>query len=289
MWNHIVKSESNLIKAIGKIRKLEKHLEISPPEKTVNLCYLLFTTICILTVCADAYSYASLTKSALRTFTFAKVDIYDIHWSIELFAFIIRQFAINYGSFFVHYFGVFYIILCRYMVLILKIHAVKNEKTIKTRFITFELCNICFIRYGTILSVFNTLNLILGFPIFLGSSYNACDILLSVLKIWKSGHDVVFRDISFLVNSFMLFTAISFTASDVNEVDKSAKNSNIKILRTLSSKDRSQIKESIDGLSQMCYSPPFALNGWDIFEFTKSFYVTAIGSFATYSLLIINL
>lgn len=289
MWNQIIKCEANLTKSIEKIRKLEKLLEISPPEKTVKFCYIFFSAICILTICADAYSFAYLSKIAVRTFSFGMVYNGNIHWAIALFAFIMRQFAMNYGNFLVQYFVIFYIIVCRCMKLILTRHSDKNEFTIKRRFITVEQCKNCFIRYRTILSAFNSVNSILGFPIFLGTSYIACEILLSGLKIWKFGYEILFRDIFLFVRHFSLFTAVTFTASDVSEADNEAKNSHIQIMRTLTSEDRRQIKEDIEGLSQMCYSPPFVLRGWGFFEFTKRFYVTAIGCLTTYTLLIINL
>lgn len=289
MWNYIIKREAKLTETIKKLRKLETLLKISHLEKTVKFCYLLFTTICILIVCVDAYCYHSLTERAMRIFTFGTVKVHDVDWSIALLFVIILQFTLHYEYFLVQYFGIFFVIVCRYMVLILSRHVEKNQHIIKRQFVTSEHSKICFIRYDAILSVFDVLNSILGFPIFLVSSYSACEILLSALKIWESAHGVSLRDITFLLSSFILFTAITFSASDVNEVDKRAKKSNIKILRSLSNKDRIQIKENIEGLPQMCYSPAFALTGWNIFEFTRSFYVTAVGCFVTYSLLIINL
>lgn len=289
MWNYIIKYESNFIEAIKKIEKLEKLLEMSHPEKTIKYCSLLLSTICILSVCTDAYSYDLVSKWVIRNFTIGTRDPDDIHWSIVLFSFIIYQFMAQYGYFFVNYFVSFYVIVCRYMVLIISKHIQMNERIIKRRFTTSNNCDICFIRYDTILALFDTANSILGFPIFLGSSYNACGILLSALNIWTSKNGISMRDICFLLSSFVLFTTTVFAAAAVNEVDKRAKKSNIRVLRSLSNKGRSEIKESIAGLFQMCYSPSFSLTGWDIFDFTKSFYFTAIGCFVTYALLIINL
>lgn len=287
MWSHINKGETNFIETIQKLRKLEKFLEISAPEKTIKLCYLLFTTMCILSVCADAYGYNWITKWAVRNFTFGTIN--DNHWSIALFSFIIYEFLMQYGYFFVQYFGNFYVIVCRYMVLILTRHVELNECIIKRQFIISKNCEICFIRYDTILTLFDSVNSILGFPIFLGSCYNASSILLSALNIWKLRQDVSLTDIYFLISNFLMFTVTAFSASAVNEADKKAKKSNIRVLQSLSNKERCEVKERFVGLSQMCYSPAFALTGWDIFEFDKRFYFTAIGCFATYSLLILNL
>lgn len=289
MWNHIIKCEANLIEVIRKLRKLEKLLEISPPEKTVKFCCLLLIKACILSVYADIHDYDSLSKLAIRNFTVGTKDSSDFHWSIRLVAFITDRFAMQYEYFFVNYFTNFYIIVCRYMVVILSRHVEMNECIIKRHFTTYDNYGICFIRYDTILILFEAVNSILEFPIFLSSCYNACGILISALYIWKHTHNVFFTEIFFLMNSFLLFTATVFSASAVNKADKRAKKSHIRILRSLSRRDRSQLKESIEGISQMCYSAPFALTGWDVFEFTKSFYFTAIGCFATYSLLIINL
>lgn len=289
MWNHIIKCEANLMEVIGKLRKLEKLLEISPPEIEVKFLYSLLTTICLLSVGFDIYYFHVFSKKAIRTFTFDTVDVHDVHWSIGLFAFIIYEFVVQYGYFFVNYFVHFYIIVCRYLMLILSKHVETNERIIKRRFTNYKNCDICFIRYDAILNLFHTVNSTLGFPIFLGIGYSACAILLSAMNIWNYQDDVSVSTICFLLSSFILFTATVFAASAVNETDKKAKRSNIRILQSLSNKERSQLKESIVGLYQMCYSPPFALTGWDIFEFTKSFYVASFGCFATYALLIINL
>lgn len=175
------------------------------------------------------------------------------------------------------------------MVILLSNHAEMNEHFIERRFTTSKNCDICFIRYDTILTLFDIINTILGFPIFLSICYNACGFLLSVLYIWNSPNGVNLITIRILISSFILFTEVAFAASSVNEVDKKAKRSNIRVLQAVSYKDRCQINEKIVGVSQMCYSAPFALTGWDIFEFTKGFYVTSVGYFATYTLLIINL
>ena len=106
---------------------------------------------------------------------------------------------------------------------------------------------------------------------------------------WKSQRLPSFGHIFTLLVNIALFTGTVFNASDVNEADKKAKAFNIKILRSLDTKNRRKIKESIEILSQMSHAPAFAMTAWNFYEYTRGFYLTSIGCFLTYALLIINL
>lgn len=107
--------------------------------------------------------------------------------------------------------------------------------------------------------------------------------------MWKYPNEIFYKEIFFITINITLFSATTFAASAVNVADKNAKKSNIKILRSLSKEGRSKTKESIDYLFQICHNTPFTLRGWYFFQFTGEFYLTTVGCFITYTLLIINL
>lgn len=290
MWYHIIKYESQMIKTLNKLYKLEKLLEILPPKKLVMSCYLLFVLIFILFVCSNTYDYdISRSEKVARLWTFDSLDFHYIHTSISFIIYQITYFEWFYIYFFTCYFALLYIIISRYMTIILKEHVNINDCTVKRRLMTSTDCDSCFIRYDVIIELFDDINSIFSFPIFLESSYSYGGMLWVTLEIWKSPKDLFLNDILFLIFNFILFSATTFNASSVYEADKIAKKSNFTILRSLSNKDSKQTKESVEILSQMCLFPPFALTGWNFFQFTRGFYLTAVGCFVSYSLLIINL
>lgn len=290
MWYHIIKYQSQMIKTLNKLHKLEKLLEISSPKKSVMSCYLLFVLIFTLSAFSKAYDYGiSRSEEEAWLFTFDSLDFHYIDRSISFTIYQITYFEWFYIYFFTCYFALLYIIISRYMTIILKEHININECTVKRRLITSTDCDSCFIRYDVIIDVFDDINSIFSFPIFLESSYIYCGMLWVSLQIWKSPKDLLLNDIFFLIFNFILFSATIFNASSVYEADKIAKKSNFAILRSLSVKNSKQTKESIEILSQMCLFPPFALTGWNFFQFTRGFCLTSLGCFVTYSLLIINL
>lgn len=290
MWYYIIQYQSKLVKSLSKLQKLKKLIEISSPEKFILICYLLFILICIFSVCSYTYDYdVSQSKEIVRLFTFDSLDSHDIHWSVSFIIWEIYYFEWNYNYIFTCYFALFYIIICRYMMVIITEHVRINDSAVKRRLMTSIDCDSCFNRYDAIIETFNNINSILSFPIFLQMSYSSCGMLWVTLQVWKAPMSLSLKDTFFLIFNFILFTATTFAASDVNEADKVAKKSNLKMLRSLSHKNSKQIKESVEILSQMCHSAPFALTAWNFFEFNRGFYLTALACFATYSLLIINL
>ena len=127
----------------------------------------------------------------------------------------------------------------------------------------------------------------LAFPAFLDCGFHAGTVLYDALNMFKNQYSAT--DISMFVIDFALFTGITFAASSVNQTDKLAKESNLEVLRSLSKRHRKKTKESVEILSDVCHAPAFALSGWNLFDYTTRFYLTAIGCLITYSLLIIKL
>lgn len=290
MWYHIIKYQSQMIKMLNKLHKIEKLLKISSPKKLIMSCYLLFVLILILSDCSNTYDYdISQSQEVVQFLIFDIVDLHSIHWSVSFIIWKIHHFHWFYIYFFTCYFALFYNIVCRYMMIILTEHVKINYATLKRRLITATDCDSCFIRYDAIIELFDDINSVLSFPIFLESSCTYCGMLWVSLQICKSPENVFVNDIFFLIFNLILFSATTFNASSVYEADKIAKRSNFTILRSLSNKVTKQTKQNVEILSQMCLFPPFALTGWNFFQFTRGFYLTALGCFVTYSLLIINL
>lgn len=294
MWNHIIKQNATkLIEILRKLKKIEKMFGI-PHHKNINqICCLIFTSISFLVICLYARDYSNeTTKEVIRIFSIGMINVKSVHWSISAIFCIVSFFYVHYVIFFAHYFAFFYIIVCYRMAIILYRNVKLNKNIIEKCLITTLHFDDCFRRYNSILILFDKINSVLSFPIFLNCSVFAIAMFymtITIISESKENEKIDLSVVCILITNFILFTAIVFTASTVYEADKEVKKSNIKILRSLSQEDRKEVKESIEVLSHIFYSPPFALTGWDIFEFTKTFYFTAAGCYLTYSLLLINL
>ena len=290
MWNYTIKHQTKLIKTLNKLRKLKKLLEISPPRQVIKVCFVFFASVSISFICLYSYDYdVSKSKMVSEILTFTVVDLNDIHWSAALFSWHIYQFTWHYLSCFTCYFALFYAITCLCMTSVLREHAKVNSYIIKrglTKLTSNSIIDDCLARYNLILRTFDSINSVLSFPIFLECCYTSCEMFWVMYKVSKESNEISVRHIFFLIINFILFTFIVFSAASVHEADKIAKKSNISVLRLLSDRNR---KQDIEILSQMCYSPPLTLTGWGFFEFTRGLYLTALGCFVTYYLLIINL
>ena len=290
MWYYTIKCQSELSKMINKLRKLKKLLEVLPPQQVIKVCFVFFTFICISLVCLYTNDYdVSKSKTVVEILTFTIVDLNNIHWGAALLSWHIYQFTWHYIFFFTCSFALFYVITCLCMTSILRKHTKVNSCIIRRSLTTLSnnsFIDDCFARYNLILETFDNVNSKLSFPVSLECCYISCGMFWVTFKICKESNEIFVRHIFFLAINFILFTFIVFSASSVHEADKIAKKSNIRVLRLLSDTNR---KQDIEILSQMCHPFSFTLTGWDFFEFTRGLYLTTLGCFVTYYLLIINL
>ena len=290
MWYYVIKYESKFMQEVKKMNALERKFNSGSDRKFILCCNLFFILICISFICSHAHDYDSPSlKEGLKIFTFNKIDFNNVHWSISFVLWYIYRFFIFYGHLFACCFALFYIIICRSMTMMLSKHVKNNECILKENFITAEQCNACFARYDAILATLVTFNDVLSIPIFFENFLAASSVLWVTIYSWKSQRLPSLGHIFTLLVNIILFTGTVFTASDVNEADKKAKAFNIKILRSLDTKNRRKIKESFEMLSQVSHAPAFAMTGMNFYEYKRGFYLTAIGCFMTYALLIINL
>ena len=290
MWHHTFKYQSKFIKTLKKLQKLQKMLEILPPPHVINISFVFFVSVCISLICLHAYNYdVTETKLIAHIFTFTLLDSNNIHRSAALFAYHIYNFTWQYYFLFTCYFALFYVIICLCMTTVLQKHATVNSFILKRRLTILTSNNAiddCFARYNLILETFDNINSLLSFTIFLQCCFNISGMFWVTYRIRKGPCKISFMDILLLIINFILFTATVFSASNVHEADKKAKKSNFNVLRLLGDIN---MKQNIEIISHVCHFPPFTLTGWNFFEFTRSFYLTALGCFVTYSLLIINL
>lgn len=288
MWRHTAKFQRKINKIIEKLQNLQFTLEILPPQKFITFSYSFFIILCFLSIILYAYPYDQ--EKSKFIFSVITFDSRYTDWRVTLLTWHVYYFEMHYQYFFTCALALFYIIVCRYMMLILSRHVDINKTILKMRFISAADCDICFIRYEAIISTFDTINSLLSFPIFLESCYSACGVLWGLLMILMHQEDeIAAKDFLFSFTNFVLFTAISFASSAVNEIDKMAKKTNLKILRSLNKAERNKTKEGVEILSQTCHAPAFTLTGWNVFEYTKGFYLTALGCLTTYTLLVIDL
>ena len=289
LWYYVVKFRAKISKNIIKLQNLLRVLEITPPKKIIFITWLLFSVICIVSGASHEYDYSvEESEIILRVFTFNAVrSLNENYRYLSLMIWHTYGFLLNFGHFLIYYFALFYIIICLYMTMLLSRHIEINKRILKFSFVTSVDCDACFIRYHSIIMTLKEINLKLAFPAFLESGFHAGTVLYAALNVFKNHYSAT--DISMFVVNFALFTGITFAASSVNQTDKLAKESNLEVLRSLSRKDRKKTKESVEILSDICHAPAFALSGWNLFDYTTRFYLTAIGCLITYSLLIIKL
>lgn len=125
---------------------------------------------------------------------------------------------------------------------------------------------------------------VFSYPVFCTICHNFCVLLFICTSfIHQKNHPTEFL---FFLTTFILFTAIIFAASSVNNFEKLAKFANFELLQSLDINKRRHTKENFEILLFMCEVPSYSMSGWGCFKITRGFFLSAIGSVITYSLLI---
>lgn len=289
MWFYVTKFQEKIKMAFEKLKNIEKMLDIDSPKKLIIILLLIFFAMCTLTTLMHIYEYDEPRYNKIfQDITFNALNYRSTKWHIKaLKAFIISFYELVtcYLYFFICFFIKFYIITCRYMVLILSKHIKLNKTMLKLSYLKSEIYDMCFLRYDSIMATFYVINSYLSFPIFLVTTYNVMAIFYGVMSIVR--FKTVKNHCTFIIVNAIFFTAITLFASAVNEVDKKAKISNISLLKRLRRNNINHTQTKLD--VQEFYTPAFALTGWIFFEFTGKFFLAATGSIATYCLLVANL
>lgn len=242
-----------------------------------------------------------ISSTVLRVYAFNKENIirkfnrfilnsagrYNIDWNIIALVVYTNSFAEIYVHFFLCNFVGLYIITCRYMALMLLRHIHITKYIIRSQNVRSTQCDECFFRFNNIMSLFRMADSVFSYPVFclICNSFSQL-LFICTWIIQKKNHPLEF--ISFL-NIFILFITIIFSASSVNDLEKSAKFANFELVRSLDINERKQTKENFEILLLMCEVPSYSLSGWGCFKINRGFLLSAVGSIMTYSLLIKDL
>ena len=289
IWCHMNKFQLKICNAIKILKKKAHAININPPTQFTKNCFFLFGNLQVLRVLVEVFEMTDTKyETFLKEISFgslyaAEIDRHIV--SVIAHSYLtIRDFALY---FFPHYFSIFLVILFRYMESTLQKYVEIGKKLKAKSWLTPNVCNTYFQRYEAILYSLNALNRSLSIPVFLVCVYHATGVFFGVMMYEGILHSI--KKLFYTAISFLLFTFITFSASAINEVDKTAKYTNIKILSLLSPEERNRMTTSFELLSQNFHAPAFAISGWGFFYLTKSFYLTAIGCLITYGLLLVNM
>lgn len=290
IWRQLIQNETKLNKAIRRLHHVTNLLGISPPKSLIMKYYFYLMSMCSISIYLHIYTYNNIDPNEMiSAWTFEVTDSRYIDWHLKKFAVHLYFFAKTVGFYFNLAFTGFYVIVCRYMMMILRKHGHINANLLKTKSVTSNDIATSFRRYNSILSMFRDINSLLSYPIFLSTSNNALGVLLSFIILIKSNNGAI-EIVLVLVMNFLAFTETTFEASAVHEADKINKINDKKLLQSLTFQDRFRnSKADIDNFWQMTHESPFTLSGWNFFEFTRGIYLTAVGTMITYTLLILQM
>lgn len=278
-WCYLIKHETKLKKVIKKLLRITNLRGTSSLKNFIMMYYIYLMLIFIMYICSQIYYIA------LDTHSFVSNKRLPVSWYIEKCVLHVLYFAKHFTGFSVFCFLGLYVIVCRYMVVTLYRHIDVTKTLLKSG--TSKDIDMCFWRHNWILSTFQVINSVLSYPIFFSNSYNICGMFYAfIIPKWAN---VNIEIVSVLILNFLAFTASTFAASAVNEADKIAKMTDLKLLQPFIVSDQQSTKTNIEILWQMCHEQPFALSGWNFFEYTRGLYLAAVGSMITYCLLVIAL
>lgn len=277
-WSHLIQHETKLKKVIKKLHRMTNLHGISSAKNFIMVYYIYLMLICITYICLNIY--------------FIKLNIYPVlkkcfpvTWYTVRNVLHLHFFAKRFTDFSMFCFLGFYVIICRYMIITLCRH-VHATKTLLMSGTTNDI-DICFWRHSCILSTFQVINSVLSYPMFLSNIYNIFGIFYAfIVPGWVGVNPEI---LSGLIFNFLAFTTFTFGASAVNEADKIAKMADLKFLQPFIVSNKQRTRANIEILWQMCHEQPFTLSGWNFFEYTRGFYLAAVGSMITYCLLVKNL
>lgn len=269
MWYYLLQKNARITLTI---KDVEETLGLSLPKQLVKAAcasiFLLYASHVLLTIRTyDDMSWRSL----FHSITFDLLDS-SVTSDSPIAITIARGYIVitTYGTgYYPLSFSLFCAILCYKMSNILSRYTQIIEKKVVSAQKTCAEKDACFELYGSIVSKFQDLNSALSFPAFTLIIHNANGMFYASLYVLIDSDNKA-PAISYLILSFLSFTLTVFTASAVNEIDKTAKELNFKILRISELGSEHLKKDSVIKLADICVGPPFALSGYGCFEFKRS-------------------
>lgn len=286
IWYYIFHSQLKLIKSIDKLLKIADILKLASSRQFEKVCLLFFVLMYTLRICTQIHGTdKTQSKEFIRELSFGALDIHGIDWRIAMGIWHSFQLIQNHLVYAVPDFVcMFFISIGRQMTLLLNKYIIKSKNILKRGYTTSKEYDSSYQYYNAIISTFNNINEIWSIPILLIHIYYSAFIFFEILLILRDGLGPILI-LNTLAN-FIWFTAFIMVASSVNEADKIAKKINFDILCLLGPDECSHINVSVEMYSQMCHEQAFAFSGCSFFDFTRDFYLTAIGCIITYSCLI---
>lgn len=183
-----------------------------------------------------------------------------------------------------------YILICIHFEKVLLTFSVKNTEINFSKRVSHNSVLSRFYIYDSILNTMKLFESTMTIPIFIcffSSSFDAFYGMLLLIKRFNKAS--LFNDLVIVVRGLISFCLISYMAGSVNQADRIAKDSNALILRNNFPVSKLTKLDSKMNLLHENNKPPFALTAWGFFEFKRNFFLSAIGSLLTYTLLFINI
>lgn len=120
IWRQLIQNETKLNKAIRRLHNVTNLLGISPPKSFVMKYYFYLMSVCSISIYLH-YTYNNIDPNKLiSTWTFGVTDSRYIDWHLKKFAvqlyFLTKSVAFCFNLAFTG----FYVIVCRYMMMILR-------------------------------------------------------------------------------------------------------------------------------------------------------------------------
>ena len=188
LWYYLFRFHLQICKTISRLKCVANVINTIPPEKFVRKCilFLIFLFFSRINMEIFGKKKSDFINNFQRQY-FGMLNTNNVDWRLaaakELSLEIIRDYML---FLFPNYFGFLLIVLFRYMTKIMYMYSELCKKGIKKRQITSNNYNTCFLRYKTILTLFNTINSILSVPIFLLYIFHATIIFLGTVIFLQS-------------------------------------------------------------------------------------------------------
>lgn len=180
-----------------------------------------------------------------------------------------------------------YITLCVHFKLILCTHAKKIFTNISKKNTSPWYISEYFKRYNSILTLLQNFESTMNFPAFL-ILFKEAQAFFFIIYSLKSTPQIPIFSFFILSHNLVCFVLLPIFAATVNEADIFVKNNNLNLLQKISAEELSALDMKFT-LLNMNKESAFVLTAWRFFNFTRSFFLSALGSIITYALLMTDI
>lgn len=183
-----------------------------------------------------------------------------------------------------------YVVFCKHIQKALLKYVATNEEIC----LSAKYCNTTVISrfrcYNSLLRSAKSFQSAMSVPVSIVFSYKVVETFYGLLILMKEFHkENPLNMFVYLVQGFISFSLVSLSAASVNEADAIAKASNDNLVQSaFSISNFHELDLKINFLHEN-NKPAFTLTACGFLEFKKTLFMSAVGCFFTYALLIINL